>query len=157
MVVYADCDSVVNNRSAPDPIYGAPTDFQFAPGLRAYVDPNSDEGGDDTANVRVFNTQARTQLTNVDAGNGAFQPDYQVTELNLAVDGATAWSTEVTTPPDPNPSGVYVFVNDALGTRQVAGPAVDPNSLALSGSTVSWTSEGQPGSAQLAGAPSPTG
>jgi hypothetical protein len=52
-----------------------------------------------------------------------------------------------TAPSDRNPSGVYVFVIDALGTRRVAGPAVDPNSLALSGSTVSWTSGGQPGSA----------
>jgi len=73
--VDAECASVVNNRSVPDPIYGAPTGFQFVPGLLAYADPNTDEGGDETANVRVFNTQARTQLTNVDAGNGAFQPD----------------------------------------------------------------------------------
>jgi len=132
-----------------------PTDFRFAPGLLAYVDPHSDEGGDETVSVTVFNTQARAQLTDVDAGNGAFQPDYQVTEFNLAVDGATAWITEVT-PPAPNPSGAYVFVNDAMGTRQVAGPAVDPNSLGLSGTTVSWTSGGQPASTQLAGAPSPT-
>jgi len=73
----------------------------------------------------------------------------------LAANGATAWITEVApSPPASNPTGVYVFVNDAMGTRQVAGPAVDPNSLGLSGSTVSWTSGGQPASTQLAGAPS---
>src|SRR4051794_28255506 len=73
----------------------------------------------------------------------------------LAPDGSSAWVAQVCPPENSCTAAYEVWIADGGGTRRVdPGPAVDPKSLALRGSTVVWTTGGESRSAPIGTAPS---
>jgi hypothetical protein len=70
-----------------------------------------------------------------------------VTDLALARNGAVAW---ITRDPYVNPATLEVHKADADGHAQLdTGAGIDPGSLALSGKTIYWLSNGTPRTATL--------
>jgi hypothetical protein len=85
---------------------------------------------------------------------GTFGPDplyYGPSALVLAPTGSAAWITSYNSP-DGDPTIRYeVRKSDSTGDAVVldSGPEIDPRSLARSGATVYWSTDGTPRSAQL--------
>jgi hypothetical protein len=73
----------------------------------------------------------------------------------LAPDGSSAWVAQICPPESDCTASYEVWIADRGGTRRVdQGLAVDPASLALRGSTVAWTNDGESRSAPIGLPPS---
>lgn len=115
----------------------------------AYVRFNYDYGLSDS---RVVVRDLRTGhiVHRADAVHGTVPVDASVPDLVLSPAGAAAW---ITRDESTNPSEHFeVWKAESHGSQPVqldSGPGITPGSLALSQSTVYWTSGGQPRAAPL--------
>ena len=114
--------------------------FAGAVPLLAYEYVTVGPYGDSTAYVRVTDVQSGTVVRTI--RDGQLLDNTEMTALVVAADASVAWIFDGNT--------YYVVVSDHHSTRIVAsGTTIAPRSLRLSGSTVSWTHDGQTQSAAL--------
>jgi hypothetical protein len=129
--------------------YGGPERETLAGPLVAYEDGSGGEISN-TYVVVVRNLRTGKVIRRVPTGTPATPSPKLVgigptTAIVAKPDGAVAWIAETG-----DPTEYQVYAVDATGSRTVASSTdIEPFSLALAGSTLYWTQNGQPASAPL--------
>ena len=135
---------------------GSVAKFRLAGQYASFVYGVDNEGGrTEVLGVIDLRGLGRTVRAVVPSPENDNDVNHFVANPLLAPDGSSAWVAQ-DCPPEHSCTAAYeVWIADGGGTRRVdPGPAVDPKSLALRGSTVVWTNGGESRSAPIGTAPS---
>lgn len=113
----------------------------------AFVERNFDSTGDGGTVVDIYNLKSgRLKAESIKTAGGTGGPiEWHVTSLVLSSDGSAAWITKN----DYNAELGEVWKLTDTGDTQLATGNIDPKSLKLSGTTLTWTVAGVAQSASL--------